>query len=112
MTFKLNTKINVASKIKKQLFNFTRVYHSKGELQTDSIECKVLGINRQNPQNPQVQNPNQPTPMDQTNNSLEETLIKIDGCDSHETAMKVKNCLSYYGEIVVYMFISDSSDLA
>ena len=62
-------------KLKKQLFNITRVYHSKGELQTDSIECKVLGINRQNPQNPRVQIPNQPTPMDQTNNSLEDTLL-------------------------------------
>ena len=30
----------------------------------------------------------------------QETLIKIDGCDSNETAEKIKSCLSYYGELL------------
>ena len=29
---------------------------------------------------------------------LQETLIKIEGCDSLETANKIKNCLTYYGK--------------
>ena len=29
----------------------------------------------------------------------QEVIVKIEGCDSHETACKIKNCLSYYGEI-------------
>ena len=31
---------------------------------------------------------------------MPETLLKIEGCDSLETAIKVKNCLSYYGEVM------------
>ena len=29
-----------------------------------------------------------------------EVIIKIDGCNSYESACKVKNCLAYYGEIL------------
>ena len=64
MTYELNTEINVASEIKSQLFNFTRIYHSKGVLNTDTVECKVIGIT---PVNPRFQSSNQTSPMDQSN---------------------------------------------
>ena len=47
VTFKLKSKINVTNGIKNLHPKFTRTYHSKGELKTDTITCNVLGI-RQN----------------------------------------------------------------
>ena len=44
VTLKLKSEINDTSSINNQNFNFERIYHSKGELKTDTIECKVLGV--------------------------------------------------------------------
>ena len=46
VTFKLKSEINKSAKIINQEFNFTRIYHSKKELITDTIECKVVGIKK------------------------------------------------------------------
>ena len=46
VNFKLKSKINVTESIKNPNFNFTRTYHSKGVLKTDSINCKVLGVEK------------------------------------------------------------------
>ena len=35
-----------------------------------------------------------------TDETRVETTIKVEGCDSYETAVKVKSCLTYYGEIL------------
>ena len=44
VTFRLKSKINVRLSIKSSCFEFTRNYHSKGILKTDTIECKVAGL--------------------------------------------------------------------
>ena len=98
VTYKLHSKINVATSIKNKLFNFTRTYHSKGKLKTDTIDCKILGIEPPRMSNRKTQI-NQTIPMDiEQCIDQHETLIKIDGCDSKETAKMIKQCLSYYGE--------------
>ena len=39
VTFKLKSKINITHNIMNQQPNFTRIYHTKGELKTDTITC-------------------------------------------------------------------------
>ena len=90
VTFKLKSKINITQKIRKQHISFTRTYHSKNELITDTITCKVLGVK---------QNENSPTNNRRSEEVQRETVVKVDGCDSYENACKIKNCLTYYGEI-------------
>ena len=68
--------------------------HSKGTLTTDKIECKVTGIKYPTRDKVQTTNVNQPDEIQQ------ETSIKIKGCDSHDSANKIRNCLAYYGEIL------------
>ena len=105
VTFKLNSEINVIQSVKSSSFKFTRMYHSKGELVTDEIECKVIGMdppearrqrNERNERNHSNlnQNPSQHT------NSIHEAIVKIEGCDSLESAIQIKNCLVYYGDLL------------
>ena len=96
VTFKLKSKINVPLSIKNQQFDFTRIYHSKGILKTDSINCKVMGITIQARRSFDNQASNNPGPDD----VQKETIIKIDVCDSLENACKLKSCLAYYGEVL------------
>ena len=42
--YKLKSKINVTESIKNPKFDFTRTYHSKGVLKTDSINWEVTGV--------------------------------------------------------------------
>ena len=79
-------------------FEFTRIYHSKGELKTDTIKCKVVGIQVPLPTSNVQDNPEPNSRANQPPN--EEISIKIEGCDSLETACKIKTCLTYYGEIL------------
>ena len=95
ITFKLNSEIIVEQNIKSQYFTFTRQYHSKGELKKDTIDCKVIGIDQ-----PKAKTNATIQTVTNSNETLPETLIKIKGCDSLENACKIKNCLSYFGEIL------------
>ena len=77
--FKLKSKINVTLSIRKKIFEFTRIYHSKGKQITDTVECKAIGI-RTSP-------PNHVSPMDvdvniESEETRIETTIEIEGCDS------------------------------
>ena len=44
------------------------------------------------------QNEKRPTNNRRPEEVQRETIVKVDGCDSYETACKIKNCLTYYGE--------------
>ena len=92
---KLNSEIIVEQNIKSQYFTFTRNYHSKGKLKTDTIECKVIGIDP-----PKAKTNATIQTVIQSNETLPETLIKIEGCDSFENACQIKNCLRYFGEVL------------
>ena len=96
ITFKLKSKINVTNGIKNLHPKFTRTYHSKGELKTDTITCNVLGIRQNVKRHTRSQIPRRI----QEESQIKEVMVKIEGCDSIEAACKVKNCLSYYGEIL------------
>ena len=96
VTFKLKSKINVTNGIKNLHPKFTRTYHSKGELKTDTITCNVLGIRQNVKRHTRSQIPRRI----QEESQIKEVMVKIEGCDSIEAACKVKNCLSYYGEIL------------
>ena len=36
----------------------------------------------------------------QSKQTQRETSIKIERCDSYENACKIKNCLTFYGEVI------------
>ena len=95
ITFKLKSEIIVEQNIKSQYFTFTRQYHSKGELKTDTIECKVIGLDP-----PKSKSTATNQSIAQSNQILPETQIKIEGCDSFENACKIKDCLSNFGEVL------------
>ena len=68
-----------------------------GELKTDTITCKVLGM-KHNVKRPTSRH--EPEEIQEEIATQKEVLVKIEGCDSMESACKVKNCLTYYGEIL------------
>ena len=68
---------------------------------TDVIECKVTGIKA-----PVVKNLSKRPPTStsraesQPNDENDETVLKVEGCDTYENAYRVKECLRHYGEIL------------
>ena len=98
ITYKLKSRVNVNLLVRNKLFTFTRIYHSKGELRTDTIECRAIGIGTI----PVIRtwNNQASTRIIDSDESEEETTIKLEGCDSYESACKIKTCLSYYGEVL------------
>ena len=89
--------------VKNKVFTFTRIYHSKGELRTDTIECRAIGIGTV-PEIPTLKNRAGQAIID-LDEPEEETTIKIEGCDSFESACKIKNCLTYYGEVLTEIIL-------